>query len=62
MPRTEYRSRKGLNNRVGNSHLSLRRRERVMQGFRSPGGLQRFATCSFSLAPAALPLLPVFIA
>ncbi len=44
MPRTEHRSRKGLNNRVGSSHLSLRRRERVMQGFRSPGGLQRFAT------------------
>jgi putative transposase len=44
MPRTEHRSHKGLNNRAENSHLPLRRRERVMQGFRSPGGLQRFAT------------------
>lgn len=44
MPAVEHRSHKGLNNRAENSHLSLRRRERVMQGFRSPGGLQRFAT------------------
>jgi putative transposase len=43
MPRTEHRSHKGLNNRAENSHLPLRRRERAMQGFRSPGGLQRFA-------------------
>jgi putative transposase len=44
MPAVEHRSHKGLNNRAENSHLSLRRRERVMQAFRSPGGLQRFAT------------------
>jgi putative transposase len=44
MPKTEHRSHKGLNNRAENSHLPLRRRERAMQGFRSPGGLQRFAT------------------
>jgi putative transposase len=42
MPAVEHRSHKGLNNRAENSHLSLRRRERAMQGFRSPGGLQRF--------------------
>ncbi|KLK91721.1 transposase [Microvirga vignae] len=42
MPRIEHRSHKGLNNRAENSHLPLRRRERAMQGFRSPGGLQRF--------------------
>ena len=40
----EHRSHKGLNNRAENSHLPLRRRERIMQGFRSPGGLQRFAS------------------
>jgi putative transposase len=40
----EHRSHKGLNNRAENSHLPLRRRERMMQGFRSPGGLQRFAS------------------
>lgn len=34
-------SHKGLNNRAENSHLPLRKRERAMQGFRSPGGLQR---------------------
>jgi putative transposase len=44
MPAVEHRSHKGLNNRAENSHLPLRRRERVMQGFRSPGGLQRFTT------------------
>ncbi|WP_239468520.1 IS6 family transposase [Microvirga arvi] len=44
MPGVEHRSHKGLNNRAENSHLPLRRRERVMQGFRSPGGLQRFTT------------------
>ncbi|GEO15399.1 IS6 family transposase [Microvirga aerophila] len=44
MPRVEHRSHKGLNNRAENSHLPLRKRERVMQGFRSPGGLQRFVS------------------
>ena len=34
----------GLNNRAENSHLSFRKRERTMQGFRSPGGLQRFVS------------------
>jgi putative transposase len=42
MPTVEHRSHKGLNNRAENSHLPLRRREHAMQGFRSPGGLQRF--------------------
>ncbi|MBL0374330.1 IS6 family transposase [Rhizobium sp. KVB221] len=42
MPAVEHRSHKGLNNRAENSHLPLRKRERVMQGFRSVGSLQRF--------------------
>jgi putative transposase len=42
MRAVEHRSHKGLNNRAENSHLPLRRRERAMQGFRSPGGLQGF--------------------
>ena len=42
MPEVEHRSHKGLNNRAENSHLPFRRRERVMQGFRSPRYLQRF--------------------
>lgn len=42
MPTLEHRSHKGLNNRVENSHLPLRKRERVMQAFRSSGSLQRF--------------------
>jgi putative transposase len=46
MPAIEHRSHKGLNNRAENSHLPLRRRERAMQGFRSPAGLQRFITVS----------------
>src|SRR3712207_4432589 len=44
MPAVDHRSHKGLNNRAENSHLPLRQRERAMQGFRSPGGLQRFAS------------------
>jgi putative transposase len=43
MPDVEHRSHKGLNDRAENSHVPLRKRERIMQGFRSPGGLQRFA-------------------
>lgn len=42
MPSVEHRSHKGLNNRAENSHVPLRKRERMMQGFRSIGGLQRF--------------------
>ena len=42
MPAVEHRSHKGLNNRAENSHLPLRKRERVMQGFRSVGSLQQF--------------------
>ncbi|BAT19670.1 DDE domain protein [Asaia bogorensis NBRC 16594] len=34
----------GLNNRAENSHLPLRKRERIMQKFRSPGGCQRFVS------------------
>jgi len=44
MPDVKHRSHKGLNNRVENSHLPLRKRERVMQRFRSPGALQRFVS------------------
>jgi putative transposase len=44
MPAVEHRSHKGLNNRAENSHLPLRKRERMMQGFRSVGGLQRFTS------------------
>jgi len=44
MPAVEHRPHKGLNNQAENSHLPLRRRGRAMQGFRSPGGLQRFVS------------------
>ncbi len=46
-PSLEHRAHKGLNNRAENSHVPLRKRERQMQRFRSPGGLQRF-TATFS--------------
>jgi putative transposase len=42
MPDVEHRSHKGLNNRAENSHVPIRKRERMMQGFRSWPGLQRF--------------------
>lgn len=44
MPRVDHWSHRGLNNQAENSHLPLRRRERIMQGFRSAGGLQRFVS------------------
>ncbi|WP_108258448.1 hypothetical protein [Mangrovicoccus ximenensis] len=34
----------GLGNRAANSHLPFRKVERAMQGYRSPGALQRFAS------------------
>ena len=40
MPDVEHRSHKGLNNRAENSHLPFRKRERMLQGFRSIGSLQ----------------------
>jgi len=40
----EHRPHKGLNNRAENSHLPLRKRERVLQKFRSSGGCQRFVS------------------
>ena len=43
-PTLEHRAHKGLNNRAENSHVPFRKRERQMQGFRSPGGLQRFVS------------------
>jgi putative transposase len=44
LPKVEHRRHKGLNNRAENSHVSLRKRERTMQGFRSWPGLQRFVS------------------
>lgn len=43
-PGLQHRMHKRLNNRAKNSHLPFRKRERTMQGFRSPGGLQRFVS------------------
>lgn len=42
MPGVEHRSYKGLNYRAENSHVPLRKRERIVPGFRTVGGLQRF--------------------
>jgi putative transposase len=69
MPTIEHRSHKGLNNRAENSHVPIRKRERMMQGFRSWPGLQRFvspssssATTSSHLALDAPPSRSAFIA
>lgn len=51
----EHRSRKGLNNRAENSHLPLRQRERAMQGFRSPRGLQRFVSVFSAIRNLSVP-------
>ncbi len=55
MPDVEHRSHKGLNNRAENSHLPLRKRERTMQGFRSPGSLQRFISIFSALRNLFVP-------
>jgi putative transposase len=49
LPNVEHRSHKGLNNRAENSHLPLRKRERIMQHFRSEASVQRFVSifCAF---------------
>ncbi|CDX42571.1 hypothetical protein MPLSOD_410019 [Mesorhizobium sp. SOD10] len=44
MPGVEHRSHKRLNNQAENAHVPLRKRERMMQDFRSPGALQRFVS------------------
>ncbi|MDR6182138.1 transposase-like protein [Asaia bogorensis NBRC 16594] len=48
-------SHKGPNNRAENSHLPLRKRERIMQRFRSPGGCQRFVPVFFSIRNLFVP-------
>jgi putative transposase len=42
LPHTEHRRHKGLNNRAENSHRPVRKRERVLQRFKSPEHAQRF--------------------
>lgn len=54
----EHRSHKGLNNRAENSHLPLRKRERVMQRFRSPGALQRFVSVFSAVRNLFVPARP----
>lgn len=44
MPGVEHRSHKGLNNRAENSHLPIRRRERIMMRFKSTAQCQRFVS------------------
>ncbi|OOG62323.1 IS6 family transposase [Sinorhizobium sp. A49] len=55
MPGVEHRSHKGLNNRAENTHVPLRKRERMMQGFRSVGGLQRFISVFSAVRNLFLP-------
>jgi len=55
IPSVDHRSHKGLNNRAENSHLPLRRREQMMQGFRSPGGLQRFTSVFSAVRNLSVP-------
>jgi putative transposase len=44
VPGLDHWSHKGLNNRTENNHLPFRKRERAMQGFRSPTELQHFVS------------------
>jgi len=54
-----YLSHKRLNDRAENSHLPLRKCERIMQRFRSPGGYQRFVTVFSAVRGLFVP--PAFI-
>ena len=51
MPSVEHHSHQGLNNRAENSHQPTRQRERVMKGFRSVGGAQRFLSAFSGISP-----------
>ena len=42
LPGAEHRRYKGLNNRAENSHRPVRKRERVLQRFKSPEHAQQF--------------------
>ena len=42
LPTAEHRRHKGLNHRAENSHLPVRKRERILQWFKSAGHAQRF--------------------
>lgn len=44
VPSLIHWSHKGLNSRAENSHLPFRKRERTIQGYRSPGALQRLVS------------------
>jgi len=44
LPGVEHRRHKGLNNQAENSHRPTRRRERVLQRFKSPEHAQQFLT------------------
>jgi putative transposase len=44
LPQAEHRRHKGLNNRAENSHRPTRRRERVLQRFKSPEHAQQLLT------------------
>jgi putative transposase len=55
MPHIEHLSHKGLNNRAENSHVPLRKRERMMQSFRSVGSLQRFISIFYALRNLFVP-------
>jgi putative transposase len=51
MRSVEHRRSKYLNNRVENSHLPTRQRERAMKRFRSAGGAQRFLSAFSGISP-----------
>lgn len=55
MPNVEHRSLKRLNNRAENSHVPQRKRQRILQHFRSAGSLQRFVSVSSAVRNLFVP-------
>jgi len=55
LPGVEHRQSRSLNHRWANSHRPTRQRERRLQGFKSPGHVQRFLA---AYGPLAQPFQP----
>jgi putative transposase len=53
LPRTEHRRHKRLNNRAENSHLPTRKRERVLQRFKSAEHAHAFSAHSVPCATSS---------
>jgi putative transposase len=59
LPKVEHRQSRHLNNRAGNSHRPTRRRERLMQRFKSSGQAQDFPSAHAFIHDRSHPTPPL---